>query len=269
MGHVMWVVVFFLLLSTTTEVKASHAPLGAVTGIHSHASAVHGTGADAVPLNEGDPIFVSSRYQTDPDSKMRFLLEDDSIFTLGEKTIFQLEEGSGVGDVFYGALTQGIVRARVGPGFSHPGSRFVIQTPAGSVFGETEEGYLIVWTTECDGKPAMGILSLAGQVTARQKGVLEGVTLSPLVYTKMGETCPPPLPRAVSNDMLAEVTAATEMIDPVAAVAMEIEEPVDPRLEGPLVGTPLIPTGVQTPKLDPQLPELSRISRVRVHIIFP
>jgi hypothetical protein len=254
----MWA--FIVLLFLPTLAMAS----GTVTGTLNASRVVHEGTEGALPVREGDSVARSDTYQTDPASKLRFLLDGGTIFTLGEKTEFQIVEEGGAElqpHRLTGSLSAGIVRALVGFDASE-GSRFAIETPTASVVAGESGTYFITWLTECDGKPATGILALDGQVVVFPKGGADGVKLSASFYTKIGDACPPPLPKAVSREVMAEVTAATEMTDPVRSVAMEIDEPIAPESGRAPMEIRLLPPIAQTPNL-------SALTRVRVHVVFP
>lgn len=258
----MWAFIFLLLLPTIAMAS------GRVTGTVNTSSRVVHDGTEGVsPVREGDSVALSDHYRTDPASKLRLLLDGGTIFTLGEKTEFQIVEDL-QGDTklsrprhLTGQLSQGIVRAMVGSDVSE-GARFGIETPTASVVTDQPQAYFVTWLTECAGKPATGVLTLDGQVFAFPKGGADGVMLAASFYTKIGDSCPPPLPKAVSKEMMAEVTAATEMTDLVRSVAMEIDEPIAPESGRAPMEIRLLPPIAQTP-------DLSALTRVRVHVVFP
>ncbi len=239
---------------------------GWVTATQQDARVVDRATGDLVPTKEGDTVLFMDTHQTGPGSKLRLLLEDESVLTLGERSQFQVTESLYDPKTqvrrLTGQLTAGVARALVGPYFSTAGSRFEVQTPTASVFTEQGGAYFIVWLAECDGAPATGILSLEGRVTARRPGAAEGVTLAELFYTRIGPTCPPALPLPVSEDMMSKMTEATSLIDPIRIAAMDIDEQIDPREDRPRSEIRLTPQIVQTPNL-------SSLTRVRVHVIFP
>lgn len=216
---------------------------------------------------EGDAFLLGAVHQTGASSKLRLLIEDDSILTLGENTQVHLTESrydrkTGVRRLS-GDLASGILRVMSGPVFSVEGSQFEIRTPTASATTKQGGAYFIVWTTACGGAPATGVLSLDGEVTARAKGAASGVLLSSFFYTKIGETCPPPLPLAVSKSVMAEVSDATALIDPVrvTAVAMMVDEQIDPKRER-------LPVVVRLTPPIAQVPNLTSLG-LRVRVVFP
>ncbi len=232
--------------------------IGWVTAALNDVQQVPQAGVD-VPVTEGTSFLAGTTHKTGAISKLRLLTEDDSIVTLGENTQFQMTENHS------GSLSSGIVRAMSGPGSLAQESQFTIHTPTALAIAERGGAYFIVWITDCNGQPATGVLSLDGEVTARAKNAANGVVLSSFFYTKIGEACPPPLPLAVSKEVMAEVTEATALIDPVrvAAVAMEVSEQIDPK-----GGGERLPVAVHLTPPIAQVPNLSSLG-LRVRVIFP
>jgi len=268
----MWRFILFLLLPITVHAQtvpdsaSSAEDLGWVTASINDVQRVPQAGG-GTPVTVGDSFSLGTIHKTGADSKLRLLIEGDSVLTLGASSQFHLTESMSDPETdarrLSGDLAFGIVRAMSGPGFSAQGSQFTIHTPTASAAAGSDGAYFIVWTTECNGQPATGLLSLDGEVTARAKGAVDGVVLSPLFYTKIGEACPPPLPLAVSREVMAEVTEATALVDPVrvAAVAMEVSEQVDPKRERLPVQVRLVPPIAQVPNLTSL--------GLRVRVIFP
>jgi len=275
----MWRLIFFLLLPITVHAQTpedsppnSPPPTensGWVTAVVNDVQRVGPQAAGGTPVTEGDPFPLGTTHKTGANSKLRLLIEGDSVLTLGQNTALRLSEGESDAALdarrLSGDLSSGILRVLSGKGFSLSGSTFAVHTPTASAGAEQGEAYFIVWTTECSGKPATGILSLDGEVTARGKGGADGVILSSLFYTKIGEACPPPLALAVSKEVMAEVTGATTLVDPVrvAAVVMEVNEQVDPKREGER-----LPIQVRLVPPIAQVPNLSSLG-LRVRVIFP
>jgi len=268
----MWRFILFLLLpiavhaQTPADFLPSAEDFGRVTAVVNDVK-IAGPGGERTPVREGDSFPLGTIHKTGAKSKLRMLIVDDSVLTLGENTQFRLTESQDDPETdahrLSGDLAFGIVRAMSGPGFSRAGSQFTIHTPTASAVGERGGVYFIVWTTECNGQPATGVLSLSGEVIARAKGAVDGVVLSAFFYTKIGEACPPSLPLAVSKQVMAEVTDATALVDPVhvAAVAMEVSEQVDPKRER-------LPAVVRLVPPIAQVPNLTSLG-LRVRVIFP
>ena len=265
----MWRFILFLLLPITVHAQtpADFTPpsegIGWVTAVINDVQRLSPQAEVGTPVAEGDPLLLGAVHKTGAKSKIRLFIESDRVLTLGENTEFRLTEVHGDPETdarrLSGDLSWGIVRVLSGQGFS------VVHTPTASAGVDQGGAYFIVWTTECAGQPATGVLSLDGEVTARAKGAVDHVVLSSFFYTKIGEACPPALPLAVSKAVMAEVTEATALIDPVrvAAVAMEVSEQVDPKAEG----EPL-PVQVRLTPPIAQVPNLSSLG-LRVRVIFP
>ncbi len=262
-------VLLLLALMAWPRVVAAEGELGWVTAAINETQVMEAQVMDRhteqfLLAKEGDAVALMDTHQTQSDSRLRMLLEDNSVVTLGEQTKFQTLESrdDSTTKVRYLAaqLTTGIVRALTGAVFSVPGSRFEIRTPTATVSATQSGAYFIVWVTDCEGAPATGVLTLEGQVTVNADG--QDTVLPSLFYTRIGEQCPPALPLAVPKALMEAMTQATSLSDPVHMPAMEISEQIDPILDRVPVVVRMTPPIVQPPPL-------VALTRVRVHVVFP
>jgi hypothetical protein len=142
------------------EVHANQ-PIGVFTGIYGTVSVTQAGTQDPLPVSVRDPVHFLDRIATAADSRMRALLDDDTLLSLAEDS--QLEITEHIYDPEAGQriailkLVRGAVRALVSkmPG---AGSKFEIHTDTG--IAAARGTYFVVWL-EDDGR--MGVANIGDQ----------------------------------------------------------------------------------------------------------
>ncbi len=143
--------------------------IGSVTTVQKKVWVAHEGSEKSIFVRMADPVSARDTYKTGPQSRVKLLFEDDSIFVLSENSEIQITENiydpandrrSTVINLFSGAI-----RTLVGKSFSGAGSKLEIHTPTATAAARGT--YFIVWIDPSDpssGAPTTGVLSLEGTV---------------------------------------------------------------------------------------------------------
>ena len=136
----------FLLALSVLSWGASGQPIGSITAIEGEVWLAHRGGKASYSAMLGDSIYLKDHIQTEKDSRVQILFQDESLLNLAENTIIQIMEH------IYSAeenrrsvvirLRMGRVRGVVGRRFTGPGSRYIISTPTDTI--EVEHGRFVV-----------------------------------------------------------------------------------------------------------------------------
>ncbi len=253
----------FAVLASLFSVGAWAAQIGQITAL-SGAVSVNEKPAIQPALSTmrgSTSLSISARdiLATEAGSKVKVLLQDNTILTLSGETQLQVDKRAAT-------LGGGIVRALIGKG--SVASPYILEASTARV--STQGGYFIAWTTECEGSPATGVLGLEGDVTASDLDGVNRVGLAPLYYTYIGARCPPPIPLPASPELYGGLVASTEVDDQVRVVVAEVSEggQLDPQEKGVPIFFP------QARRRTPSVPPIAQtgpiflLTRVRVNIDF-
>ncbi len=140
-----------LALTATLAAAQAPSPAGTVASLQGRADAQAGGQATWRPLTTGKDVFVGDRLGTADASRLKVLMRDDSVLTLGPKSelvVDQLDVRDGGGTSRLGAVV-GAVRAVVTDRYGTPGSSFEMKTPT-AVAGVRGTGFVVL--VDDDGK---------------------------------------------------------------------------------------------------------------------
>src|SRR5262249_10919179 len=135
------------ILALTTALAAAQAPspAGTVASLQGRADAQAGGQATWRALATGKDVFVGDRLRTADASRLKILMRDDSVLTLGPKSelvVDQLDVREGGGTSRLGAVV-GAVRAVVTDRYGTTGSSFEMKTPT-AVAGVRGTGFVVL-----------------------------------------------------------------------------------------------------------------------------
>jgi hypothetical protein len=140
-----------MLLTAAFAAAQAPAPAGTIAAVQGRAEAQPGGQATWRALATGNDVFVGERLRTGEASRLKVLMRDDSVLTLGPKSelvIEQLAVRDGGGTSRLGAAV-GAVRAVVTDRYGTPGSSFEMKTPT-AVAGVRGTGFVAL--IDDDGK---------------------------------------------------------------------------------------------------------------------
>ena len=130
------------ILCLGTTVRADE-PVGHVAAIEGGAEALHSGTTAWAPLAAGDGILLGDRLRTLADGRMKLLLRDDSVLTLGASSELTIDEqvvGTQAPASRFG-LAVGTLRAVVTERYGTPGARFEVETPT-AIAGVRGTGFI-------------------------------------------------------------------------------------------------------------------------------
>jgi len=205
--------------------------IGSVTTVQKKVWVAHEGSEKSVWVRMADPVLARDTYKTGPQSRVKLLFEDDSIFVLSENAEIQITENiydpasnrrSTVINLFSGAI-----RTLVGKPFSGAGSKLEIHTPTATAAARGT--YFVVWIDDSSGAPVTGVLSLEGEVDvcalspsggclAGQQGDLTGGEMV-LVGQETQNISPVPMP----SDLPPLAIGRTDLPDAISADLATIE----------------------------------------------
>lgn len=127
-------IVLALLIFAAPAVLASRAwaedAVGWVSALEGTAEVLRASGGDWAPLAPADALAQGDQVRTQADSRMKILLRDDSVLTLGESSQLRLDEqvaGAAPQSTF--SLFVGRIRAIATERYGAAGARFEVKTP--------------------------------------------------------------------------------------------------------------------------------------------
>jgi hypothetical protein len=136
----------FLLALSVLSWGAEGKPIGSITAIEGEVWLAHRGDKASYPAMLGDPIYLKDHIQTEKDSRVQILLQDESLLNLAENTAIQITEHIYSPEenrrLVVIQVLMGRVRGIVGRYFTDPGSRYIISTPTDTI--EVEHGHFVV-----------------------------------------------------------------------------------------------------------------------------
>lgn len=258
---------FLLLLAPAASGAVNEKSIGSITAIEGEVYLSHKGDTAAFPAMLGDPIYLYDHIQTERQSRVQILFQDESLFNLAENTYIQITEHiyspeeNRRSSVF--RLLMGKVRAIVGRYFKGAGSGFKVSTPT-AIIG-VRGTHFVVDATLTDETTVVCIDSATDVVVRNiQEDIPGEVTLTTGLMTKVLEGVPPSLPTEVPDDLMMRLLMDTRVMLPTlqggpaelrglsgegaAATAAEVTE------EGKMPPVPVAPDEPLFQPIPPSLP---------------
>ncbi|NIS60049.1 MAG: hypothetical protein GTO13_04890 [Proteobacteria bacterium] len=208
---------FLLFLAPAGSGAADDKPIGSITAIEGEVYLSHKGDTAAFPAMLGDPIYLYDHIQTERQSRVQILFQDESLFNLAENTYIQITEHiyspeeNSRSSVF--RLVMGKVRAIVGRYFKGAGSRFKVSTPT-AIIG-VRGTHFVVDATLTDETTVVCIDSATDVVVRNiQEDIPGEVSLTTGLMTKVLEGMPPSLPREIPDDLMMQLLMDTRVMLP-------------------------------------------------------
>ena len=137
----------FLLFSTSAPSWAvNDQPIGSITRIEGEVFLSHKGDTAAFPAMFGDSIYLYDHIQTEKESRVQVLFEDESLLNLAENTYIQIKEHIYSPEENRRSLVIRVLRGKVrgigGQYFRGVGSRLIISTPTDTI--TVEHGSFVV-----------------------------------------------------------------------------------------------------------------------------
>jgi hypothetical protein len=204
-----------LVLATSNAWADSHRSIGLFTGIFGAVSVTHAGTVTPLPVSVKDSVHFQDVIQTQAASRMRALLDDDTLLSLAEDS--QLEITEHVYDpeasmrIAVLNLIRGSVRALVSK-MSGAGSRFEIHT--GSGIAAARGTYFVVWV---DDHGSTGIANIGDEGDVAFIAVGQEVIVRPGHYSTTLRGAPPAVPLAIPpKGRAVQAIQVTEVRDNIA-----------------------------------------------------
>ena len=172
------------------------------------------------PIKAGDPVYVGDKLKTAPGSKLRLLLNDDSVLTLAASTEMVLTEQDVGADQAKSnlGLLGGTMRALVTERYGTPGSKFEVETPT-AIAGVRGTGFVISYDMTTGTTTVLGLFDTTWVRGKKGRGE---VTVGPDRSTEVRRGGLPRRPVAADGLRLRRLIEATD-----ARVALDQEGPGD------------------------------------------
>ncbi len=209
-----WLVTMLALALTAAVVAragAQEPQVGVVSALEGRADALHRGQADWAALGGGDAVLLGDRLRTQPASRLKLLLKDESVLTLGPSSELSVDEQvvADSGGTSALSVVTGAVRAVVPPRYGTPGSRFDVSTPT-AVAGVRGTTFVVAYDRAAERTRVLclsGVVSVRGAVGARRE-----VTLRAGELTEIGRDGIPTKPRTPTSDEVDAMDVATQML---------------------------------------------------------
>jgi hypothetical protein len=206
--------IFFVL--TAIVLTAAHGgaqaqtPAGTVATLQGRADAQPGGQATWRPLATGKDVFVGERVRTAEASRVKLLMRDDSVLTLGPKSelvIDQLVVRDGGGTSRLGAVV-GAVRAVVTDRYGTTGSSFEVKTPT-AVAGVRGTGFVALIDEDGKRTRVIGLYDVTWVRSVTDAAGRREVRLGPGQITEVVAGGLPTKPRDLTKSQQEALVAST------------------------------------------------------------
>ena len=208
---------FLLFLASATSGAVNDESIGSITAIEGEVYLSHRGDTAAFPAMLGDPIYLYDHIQTEKQSRVQLLFEDESLLNLAENTYIQITEHiyspeeNRRSSVF--RIMMGKVRAIVGRYFRGAGSRYKVSTPT-AIIG-VRGTHFVVDATLSDETTVVCMDSATDLVVRNIEEDVPGeVILTTGLMTKVLEGIPPSLPTAAPDDFMMRLLMDTRVMLP-------------------------------------------------------
>ncbi|MER3425595.1 MAG: hypothetical protein C4293_22540, partial [Nitrospiraceae bacterium] len=139
-----------LASSWSWAAEATHDSIGLFTGVQGNVFIAREGNPAPRPVNAQDEVRSQDVIETQPHSRSKILLQDDSLLTIGANSRIDIvehrydSERSQRSTVIN--LDRGVLRVLLGRAFDGPNSKFEVHTPTAVV--SARGSYFTVWTEE-------------------------------------------------------------------------------------------------------------------------
>ena len=207
----------FLLSASVPSWGVNGQPIGSITAIEGEVWLAHKGEKASYPAMFGDSIYLYDHIQTEKQSRVQILFQDESLLHLAENTYIQITEhiyspeDGRRSSVF--RVLMGKVRAIVGRYFAGAGSRYRVSTPT-AIIG-VRGTHFVVDATFTDETTVVCIDSATDLVVRNiQEEVAGEVILTTGLMTKVLEGQPPTSPAPVPDDLMMRLLMDTRVTLP-------------------------------------------------------
>jgi hypothetical protein len=204
---------FLLVLTTiafTAALAAAQTPAGSVASLLGRAEAQAGGQATWRALAAGNDVFVGERLRTGESSRLKLLMRDDSVLTLGPKSelvVDQLEVRDGSSTSRLGAAV-GAVRAVVTDRYGTKGSSFEVKTPT-AVAGVRGTGFVALIDDDAKRTRVIGLYDVTFVCSVTDPSCRHEVRVGPGQITEVIAGGLPTKPRQLSASQRDALIAST------------------------------------------------------------
>jgi len=194
----------------TVALVAAQTPAGSVASVQGRAEAQPGGQATWRTLAAGNDVFVGERLRTADASRLKVLMRDDSVLTLGPKSelvIDQLVVRDGGGTSRLGAVV-GAVRAVVTDRYGTTGSSFEVKTPT-AVAGVRGTGFVALIDDDGKRTRVIGLYDITWVRSVTDTTGRHEVRVGPGQITEVIAGGQPTKPHDLSNSQRDALVAST------------------------------------------------------------
>jgi hypothetical protein len=202
---------FAVLLASAASVRAQ-APAGTVASLQGRAESQRAGQPAWRALAAGTDVFVGERIRTAESSRVKILMRDDSVITLGAKSelvVDQMVVGADTSTSRMDAVV-GAVRAVVTDRYGARGSSFEVKTPT-AVAGVRGTGFLLLIDSDGKRTRVVGLYDTTWVRSVMDARGLHEVSVGPGQMTEVLAGGQPSKPRDLSESELDTLAASTIM----------------------------------------------------------
>ena len=185
-------------------------PVGHVAALDGSAEAQHAGAAAWAALAAGDAILLGDHLRTLADGRLKLLLRDDSVLTLGvssELTVDEQAVGAQAPASRFG-LAAGTLRAVVTERYGKPGARFEVETPT-AIAGVRGTGFIATYDAATEQTVVVGLFDTTFVRSRVDTATAQEVHLGPGETTTVRRGSYPLRPSPMPDDVLQGLGAAT------------------------------------------------------------
>lgn len=189
---------------------AARNPVGQVTAIQGHVVLARPGSMIPSKIHVLDDLLPDDVVRTGALARSKIFLEDETLLTLGEKSVVEMAGSTYASGVETRSvtvkLTQGKVRALVGRPVGDQESKLIVHTP--TAIAASYSTYFVVWTDET----VSGVANIGTTGQAMLTSGNRTVLLQPGQFTVAAAHAPPDVPSALINapPTIGELVASTE-----------------------------------------------------------
>ncbi|HXJ35714.1 MAG TPA: FecR family protein [Candidatus Eisenbacteria bacterium] len=205
-------VAFGLVLLAAAVARAAD-PAGSVASLEGRAEAQHGGEATWAALAAGSDVFVGDHVRTADASRVKLLMRDDSVLTVGAKSEITIDElaarPGGPSTSRLGQLV-GTLRAVVTERYGTRGSSFEVKTPT-AVAGVRGTGFISLVDPDAKRTRVIGLYDITFVRSVTDTQGRHEVRIGPGQLTEILVGGQPSKPREVTKTELQSFTGLTEI----------------------------------------------------------
>ncbi len=240
--------ILVVTLIARSSVPHAEEPVGSVAALEGQAEMLRPGAAAWTPLAAGDVVERGSKLRTLADSKLKVLLADESVLTLGASSELTVEEQVlAPAPTSRLSLVLGAVRALVNEHYATPGASFEVETPT-AVAGVRGTEFIASYDVAAEESVVVGVSDTTLVRSLVDAAGARPVEVGPGETTTVRRGSYPLAPKLAPGNMLRDLGAATTL----AASGRSPEREFQRRQRGEGTAEPRVPERVKTRGQSPE-----------------